>query len=109
MKDYRKYIETYLINKYGKIEDEWQLMIDLLMDNLRQYKEVKEAVETYGLFDPSTFRKNGLISTLKDLQATIIKQCQCLGLSPYHRSKMKNLDNPASDVLTSLLTMEDND
>lgn len=109
MKDYRKYIEDYLIQKYGKIEDNWLLMIDLLEDNVQQYHEVKRVLNETGLFNKETFKKNGLISTLKDLQATIIKQCQCLGLSPYHQSKMKNLDNPASDVLQSLLTMEDLD
>lgn len=85
---YIPYIEKYLTKQYGEINDEWRLTIDLLKDNIELYNQCKESINKYGIYDVETGRKNPLIATLKDLQATIIKQIQHLGLTPYAASKI---------------------
>ncbi len=98
-------IENYLAQEYGEIKPEWQLLINLLADNVQQYAEVKKSIEENGLFDTTTFKKNPLIATLKDLQATMLKQIQHLGLSPYAQGKIKTAPNKeidADDFIKSL-------
>jgi hypothetical protein len=44
-----------------------------LADNLDLYDSIKESIETNGIYDASTGKKNPLLTTLKDLQASIMK------------------------------------
>lgn len=87
--DYLQSVETFLISKYGSISNEWSAIIYLLADNLDLYEECKKTVKQHGLYDPASGKKNPLLCTMKDLQATIHKQIQHLGLSPYAISKIK--------------------
>ena len=99
-------INDYLKSKYGGINPEWQTIINLLADNIDLYKECKESVKQNGIYDPNTGKKNPLLATMKDLQATIIKQIQHLGLSPYAASKIKNEVEDDSEDFISKLTEE---
>lgn len=100
MNKYRKYtketqsymeeIETYLTSKYGSVKDSWNLTLKLLADNIEYYKKCKESVEENGIYNKVSGRKNPLLSTMKDYQATITKQIQHLGISPYAESKIKD-------------------
>lgn len=85
-----KAINNYLIEKYGNIRPEWETVITLLSDCLNRYEQVKEALDTYGVFDPETGKKNQLITSEKDLIATILKLAQKLGISPWDASKIKD-------------------
>lgn len=89
-KTYINNVEEYLTNKYGELPPQWDAIITLLADNLELYNECKLSVKENGIYNTNTGRKNPLLTTMKDLQATIIKQIQHLGLSPYAVSKIKD-------------------
>ena len=96
LKTYSKETQTFiaaandaLIQKYGKVNEEWQAVIMLLADNLDLYKQCKRSVKENGIYNAENGKKNPLLATMKDLQATIMKQVQHLGLSPYAVSKIK--------------------
>lgn len=85
---YIKTIDAYLIGKYGSTKPEWEAIIVILADNLELYKKIKKSIEENGVFDDDRYIKNPLLSTLKDIQASIMKQIQHLGLSPYALGKL---------------------
>ena len=97
IKDYIQSVENYLQERYGQVNDEWKAIIYLLHDNLLLYEECKQSIKDNGLYDKQSGRKNPLIATLKDLQATIMKQIQHLGISPYAASKIKQDENDDTD------------
>lgn len=103
--------EKYLINKYGNISEEWNTTLILMADNLDLYCQCKESIKENGIFDKSTYKKNPLLSTCKDLQATIIKQIQHLGLTPYASSKIGSLNQEGqdSDLLKNLMGMDEDE
>ena len=87
-------VSDYLLEQYGEVKPEWKLTLDLLADNLELYEDCKNAVKIYGLYDKESGRKQPLLATMKDLQATILKQVQHFGISPYAAAKIKgNPDN----------------
>lgn len=96
-------INNYLIEKYGEVKPEWHTIIYLLGDNLDLYKECRDSIRQNGIYDITTAKKNPLLSTCKDLQATIMKQIQHLGLSPYAVSKIKDsVEDDSEDFVESL-------
>lgn len=103
-KTYIKSVNEYLINKYGELPPQWEAIILLLADNLELYAQCKSSVANNGIFDATTGRKNPLLSTMKDLQATIIKQVQHLGLSPYALSRLGSNDEDNTDDYIEMLT-----
>ena len=95
--------EEYLKQQYGEVKPEWRIILNLLGDNLDLYKECRESIRKNGIFDPNSYKKNPLISSCKDLQATIIKQIQHLGLSPYAVSRIKmDKEDDSTDFIESL-------
>lgn len=96
-------INKYLIEKYGEVKPEWETIMYLLGDNLDLYKECRDSIKQNGIFDVNTYKKNPLLSTCKDLQATIMKQIQHLGLSPYAAAKIKmDVEDDTEDYIESL-------
>ena len=96
-------INNYLTEKYGEVKPEWATIMYLLGDNLDLYKECSDSIKQNGIFDVNTYKKNPLLSTCKDLQATIMKQIQHLGLSPYAASKIKDaVEDDTEDYIESL-------
>ena len=110
-KEIQKYIEDvrkYLADKYGQVFPQWEAMIFLLQDNLELYLQCRKSIKDEGIFDSNTYKKNPLLSTCKDLQATIIKQIQHLGLSPYSVSKIKiGEDDDTDDFIDALLNKKE--
>jgi phage terminase small subunit len=110
MKKYKdttqKYIDTvteYLSETYGTVKPEWQAVIEMLGYNLDLFKDCKKSIKDNGLYDRTTGKKNPLLTTIKDLQATIMKQVQHLGLSPYAVSKIKKeTEDDTEDYIDSL-------
>lgn len=103
-RNYLKSVEEYLKTKYGDVKPEWEGILFLLADNIDLYIYCKKQLAQYGAFDPTTFRKNPLLATMKDLQATIMKQIQHLGISPYSASKIKqDLQDDNEDFIESLV------
>lgn len=104
VKEYLEKIEAFLIKKYGNVSDEWEVILYLLADNIDLYLRCKHTLLSNGIFDASTYKKNPLLSTLKDLQATILKQVQHLGISPYAASKIKQEnEDDSEDFISSLI------
>lgn len=106
-KEITKYIEDvrkYLTEKYGEVYPQWEAIIFLLQDNLELYFQCKKSVKDNGIFDSETYKKNPLLSTMKDITATIIKQIQHLGLSPYAVGRIKvDEEDDTEDFVESLV------
>lgn len=99
-----KYVEDYLISTYGEVKDEWTSTLTLLADNLDLYDDCMDALRTSGVYDAKTWRKNPLLSTVKDIQATILKLIQHLGISPYSHSKIRvAAEDDTDDFLETLV------
>ena len=106
-KETKKYIQSiinYISKKYGEVPAEWEAIIYLLADNLDLYNECKSSVKDNGIYNSNSGRKNPLLTTMKDLQATIMKQVQHLGLSPYAVSKIKDDKEDDTDEYIEALT-----
>lgn len=96
-------IRDYLTSKYGTIQPEWELTLYLLQDNIELYQKCQVSINTNGIYDVTTGKKNPLLATIKDVQATIIKQIQHLGLTPYASSKIKQeLEDDSEDFVEAL-------
>lgn len=104
---YMKAVKAYLIAEYGSVKGEWQITLMALEDALNRYGQVKQAIEQYGIYDAQTGIKNPLLSTEKDLLATILKLSQKLGISPWDASKIKAPETDDTDDFINKLT--DND
>lgn len=100
---YIKSIRKYLEDTYGEVKPEWELMLMLLGDNVEMYRKVSETLETNGIYSPVSGVKNPLLSTQKDIAASIYKIVQHFGISPYAASKIKNgTDDDTEDFIESL-------
>lgn len=96
-------IKASLIERYGAVKPEWELMIDLLADNVEQYKQVMATINEVGIWNYERGVKNPLLSTAKDLQASIFKQVQHIGCSPYSISKIKTTAEDDTDDFLEVL------
>lgn len=102
-KNYIDTVKEYLTDTYGSVKPEWDAVIEMLAYNLDLFKECKKSIKDNGIFDRTTGKKNPLLTTIKDLQATILKQIQHLGLSPYAVSKIKKeIEDDSEDFIESL-------
>lgn len=99
----RKNIDEYLIKRWGTVREEWTLTIKMLMDNVELYNKCLDELDTHGLYDAATMRKNPLLSTIKDLQATMTKQIQKLGLTPYDACKIKETEEDDTNLLKYIM------
>lgn len=102
-RSYIRKVQDYLTTKYKQVQPEWLICIQLLGDNLDLYFDCQAEIDKDGIFDSQTYRKNPLIATLKDLQATILKEIQHLGISPYADSRLKiEAADDSVDFISSL-------
>ena len=102
---YSKSVNDYLTKKYGKVQPEWDATLMLMADNLDLYQMCKESVKENGIYNAENGKKNPLLTTMKDLQATIIKQIQHLGLSPYSAAKIKmDSEDDTEDFIEDLVS-----
>ena len=101
-----KKITDYLVKQYGEIQPQWEMTLSLLADNLDLYIECRKSITQNGIFDTENYKKNPLLTTCKDLQATIMKQIQHFGLSPYAISKIKKEESDDSDEFIEGLVNE---
>lgn len=99
----QKNIDEYLIQRWGTVKEEWKLTIKMLLDNIDLYNKCIDEIETNGLYDAATMRKNPLLSTVKDLQATMTKQIQKLGLTPYDACKIKETEEDDTNLLKYIM------
>lgn len=97
-------IETYLTKEYGCIPEAYQFQLELFKENLLQYFEVKDILNKTGYYDYNKGLKNPLLSTLKDLNAIILKQGTMFGLNVWAKSKIKLTEEDNSDEFIDSLT-----
>jgi phage terminase small subunit len=95
---------THLQEEYGEVKPEWEIQLDLLEDTLDMIVTLQEEIKTNGVFNPTTFKKNPLINSLKDYQTLLLKLSQKLGCSPYDLSKIKKLseEDTTEDFIEAL-------
>lgn len=101
---YMKAVEEYLIKEYGAIPDAYRFQLDLFKENLLQYFEIKDIVSSTGYYDYIKGMKNPLLSTLKDLNAIILKQGTMFGLNVWAKSKIKITEEDNTDEFIDALT-----
>lgn len=102
-----KAVEKYLAEKYGYVHAEWHSTLDILADNLDLLAECKASIKAHGIYNAQTGRKNPLIATVKDINATLLKVFQQLGLTPWSDSKIKDGDDKDNGDLLNLITMSE--
>lgn len=99
MRDIREYIAA----EYGQVSPAWEFQLELFKQNLEQYFTIKDILDTTGYFDSQRGLKNPLISSLKDLNAIILKQASMFGLNVMSRSKIKlEKSDDTEDFIESL-------
>ena len=98
-------IETYLTNKYGKLQDEWRVLIDLFVENLELYIECKKIISEVGIYNYEKNKKNPILGVMKETQQTLLKICQQLTISPWSAAKIKNIgEDSTEDFLNALVS-----
>lgn len=103
-KTVKRNVREHLMAQYGKVQDDWEVVIELLGDNITLYDKVMKSIDENGIYDVNKGLKNPLLSTAKDLQATILKEVQHLGISPYALSKIrKESEDDSDDFLEALV------
>lgn len=100
---YMKSVREYIKKKYGEIPTEWDAILELLQDNLELYNECWDSIREHGIYNASRGWRHPLLATLKELQASIMKQIQHLGLSPYAAKKLSQEDVDDTDAFIERL------
>lgn len=96
-------VEGYLVEKYGQIKPQWEVTLSLMADDLDLLAQCNDAIKKYGIYDPVEGKKNPLIATAKDLNATLLKIAQQLGITPWAESKMKDAtEDDTADFIDNL-------
>lgn len=102
---YVEAIKAYLTNKYGKLQDEWVVLIDLFVENLELYIECKKVLNEVGIYNYEKGKKNPLLGTLKETTQTLLKISQQLTISPWSASKIKHIgEDSTDDFINSLIS-----
>lgn len=98
-------VKKFLKEKYGKINDEWSLGLQLLADKVELYEKCKDSVNNDGLLlmaKNGSYTRNSLIKTMFDCEIQITKYLSEFGLSPKALAKL-NLTTDENDELKELL------
>jgi P27 family predicted phage terminase small subunit len=98
------HVKDYLIEKYGVIQPQWELVLGLLEDNINLYKQCKASLQENGIYDVESGKKNPLLITMRDTQIQILNGVKELGLSPYASSRIKTAINESDDDFINGLT-----
>lgn len=96
IRDYIISVRKHLEEKYGNVKPEWEGTLFILEDTLKRYIEIKESINMNGVYDKEQMKKNPLLSTEKDLVATILKISQKFSLSPWDMSKI-NIESESDE------------
>ena len=104
VKRYMKEVREYLTQKYGEIPLAFESSLFMLQENLEDYILYKEQIAKTYIIDADG-KKNPLISSVKDLEACIMKLWQHLGLTVYSQSKIKNTEeDTTNDFIEDLVS-----
>ncbi|KAA6333329.1 hypothetical protein EZS27_018242 [termite gut metagenome] len=103
---FQKAVQRFLINKFGKIQDEWQNTLITLFDNYDMLLEIKQTIKAEGLMIFDRFGvmvKHPLIKTSLELQVQILKILCEFGLTPKSSAKLTNDSGDDNDPLNEFL------
>ena len=99
-------VKKHLRDQYGKINDEWELGLELLADKVELYTKCREFIKENGLVMTA---KNGapckspLIKVMFDSEIQITKYLAEFGLSPKAAAKLVMNGDDDDDELKELL------
>lgn len=99
-------VHKFLLNKFGYINDEWFLSLQMLADNLNMFFQCREQIATDGIFVENKFGnmdKHPLIKVQNDAQIQIVKLLNEFGLSPKSLGRLKVEDNEDDELLNQIL------
>lgn len=99
-------VHKFLLNKFGYINDEWFLSLQMLADNLNMFFQCREQIATDGIFVENKFGnmdKHPLIKVQNDAQIQIVKLLNEFGLSPKSVGRLKVEDNEDDELLNQIL------
>ena len=102
-REYMQEVVNYLEQKYGSVPPEWDGILTMYADNIELYKKCKHTLNQEGIYSSQTGKKNPLLITIKDLQASMLQQIKQLGISPYAQSKITcSVEDDEDDFIDKL-------
>ncbi len=108
-KNFREVIEKYLTKRFGEVRPEWYISIDMLCTNIELHDQCVKELKKMGMLHPQTGKRNELLLTVTQLQSSILREIQHLGLSPYSDQKIKSVSTDDSELLGALLGTDEDD
>lgn len=96
--EYITSIRSFLIEKFGKINKEWEGALQMLEQNFDMFLKCKKALENDGLTVRDRFgnvQKHPLIKVMQDSNIQVLKLINEFALSP--KSSKKIIDTNTSD------------
>ena len=100
-------IEQYLIKRFGEVRAEWYILIKQLITNIELHDACVKELKAQGMINPTTGKRNELLLTVCQLQSSILREIQHLGLSPYSDQKIKSVSGDDSELLNALIGNND--
>lgn len=97
--DYLRSIEKYLKERYGKMEDSWYQLLEMLGGQLDIYALAKDEIKRNGLMimGPRGMQSNPCIKIQNDALIQSQKLIQELGVSPKMEIKLKVTEPQANE------------
>ena len=96
-------IEQYLIKRFGEVRPEWYILIKQLVTNIELHDACVKQLKAQGMINPTTGKRSELLLTVCQLQSSILREIQHLGLSPYSDQKIKSVSGDDSELLNALI------
>lgn len=106
-----RYIHTYLIKKYKRIQNEWLPSLSMLADNFSIFYQCRDAIKVDGIMVTDRFGtlvKHPLLKCQNDAQIQIIKLLNEFGLTVKAAAKL-NGDDVEEDEDSPLSAFLNND
>lgn len=100
-------IEQYLIKRFGEVRPEWYILIKQLVTNIELHDACVKQLKAQGMINPTTGKRSDLLLSITQLQSSILREIQHLGLSPYSDQKIKSVSGDDSELLNALIGNND--
>ena len=98
-------VKKFLKEKYGRVNSEWETVLEILADNVELYFNCRDSIKENGLMllaKNGSQTRNPLIKTMMDAEIQITKYLSEFGLTPKAQSKIM-LQDEENDELKELL------
>lgn len=100
-------IKAALILKHSEVDEEtgevglnpeFEILLDMLVDNLDLLSECRKSIKKVGIYDVQTKKRNPLLLVQKEAQSLILKLLSLLAIPPYYASKIKSAKENGDDI-----------